>query len=78
MRNCNDVTKMELQNKLYIKENIIVQTKIREQINIYKMKMTNDIRQDRSRREKIWYNINKLRGNTTDKEEQSVLYIDNN
>ena len=44
-RNCNDVTKREQ----YIKQKKLVQTKIREQMNIYKMKITNDIRQDRSR-----------------------------
>ena len=64
-RNCNYVTKREL----YIKQEKIVQTKIREQINIivYEMKNTNDIRQDRSRGKKIWDNINKLRGKITDK-----------
>ena len=44
-RNCNDVTKREL----YVKQKKIVQTKIIEQMNIYEMKITNDIRQDRSR-----------------------------
>ena len=32
-----------LQNKLYNKQKRIVQAKIREQINIYEMKITNDI-----------------------------------
>ena len=44
----------------------IVQTKIREKMNIYEMKITNDIRQNRSRGKKIWDNINKLRGKITD------------
>ena len=39
-RNCNDVTKREL----YIKQKKIVETKIREQMNIYEMKIINDIR----------------------------------
>ena len=66
-RNCNDVTKREL----YIKQKKLVQTKIREQMNIYEMKITNDIRQDRSRGKKIWDNINKLRGKITDKDKKS-------
>ena len=33
-RNCNDVTKKELHNILYIIQKRIVQTKIREQMNI--------------------------------------------
>ena len=49
MRNCNDVAKREL----YIKQKKIGQTKIREQMNIYEMKITNDIRQDRSRGKKF-------------------------
>ena len=48
-------------------------SKIREQINIYEMKNTNDIRQDRSRGKKIWDNINKLRGKITDKDKKVVL-----
>ena len=35
------------------------------------MKMTNDIRQDRSRGKKIWDNINKLRGKITDNDKKS-------
>ena len=34
-RNCNYVTKRELHNKLYIKHKIIVQTKIKEQMNMH-------------------------------------------
>ena len=75
-RNCNDVTKRELHNKLYIKQKKIVQTKTREQMNIYEMKITNDIRQDRNREKKIWDNINKLRGKITDKDKKScTVYI---
>ena len=55
-----------------------VQAKIREQMNMYEMKITNDIRQDRSRGKKIWDNINKLRGKITDKKEKVVLYTDKN
>ena len=73
-RNCNDVTKMEL----YIKQKKLVQTKIREQMNIYEMNSTNVIRQDRSRGKKIWYNINKLRGKITDKDKKVVLYTAEN
>ena len=55
----------------------MVQTKIREQMNIYEMKITNDIRQDRSRK-KNWDNINKLRGKITDKDKKVVLYTAEN
>ena len=34
------------------------------------MKITNGIRQDRSRGKKIWDNINKLRGKITDKDKK--------
>ena len=37
-RNCNGVTKRELHNKLYINQKKLVQTKIREQMNIIKRK----------------------------------------
>ena len=73
-RNRNHVTKREL----YIKQKKIVQTKIREQMNIYEMKITNDIRQDRSRGKKIWENINKLRGTITDRDKKVVLYTAEN
>ena len=74
-RNCNDVTKREL----YIKQKKIVQTKIREQMNIlYEMNISNDIRQDKSRGKKIWDNVNKLRGKITDKDKKVVLYTDEN
>ena len=55
------ITVMMLQKGIY---------RIREQMNIYEMKITNDIRQDRSRGKNIWDNINKLRGKITDKEEK--------
>ena len=42
------------------------------------MKITNDIRQDRSRGKKIWDNINKLRGKITDKDKKVVLYTAEN
>ena len=42
------------------------------------MKITNNIRQDRSRGKKSWDNINKLRGKITDKERKVVLYTDEN
>ena len=48
-RNSNDVTKRELHNKLYFEQKENNTTKIREQMKIYEMKITNDIRQDRSR-----------------------------
>ena len=47
-------------------------------MNIHEMKITNDIRQDRSRGQQIWDNINKLRGKITDKEEKVVMYTDKN
>ena len=56
-RNCNDVTKRELQHKLYIKQNELT-NKNKRIMNIYEMKITNDIRQDWSRGNKIWDNIN--------------------
>ena len=43
-------------------------------MNIYEMKITNDIRQDRSRGK----NINKLRGKITDKDKKVVLYTAEN
>ena len=69
---------MMLHNKLYIKQKKIVQTKIRDQMNIYEMKITKGIRQDRRRGKKIWDNINKLRGKITDKDKKMVLYTDEN
>ena len=65
-----------MQNKLYIKQKNIVQTNKREQMNIYETKIRKDIRQDRSRGQKIWDIINKMRGKITDKEEKVVLYTD--
>ena len=47
-------------------------------MNIYEMKITNDIQHDQSRGKKIWDNINKLRGKITDKEDNVVLYTDKN
>ena len=47
-------------------------------MNIYEMKITNNIRQDRSRGKKIWDNINKLRGKITDKDKKVVLYTAEN
>ena len=47
-------------------------------MNIYEMKITNDIRQDRSRGNKISDNINKLRGKITDNDEKVVLYTAEN
>ena len=42
------------------------------------MKITNSIRHDRSKGEKIWDTINKLRGKIADKDEKVVLYTDEN
>ena len=47
-------------------------------MNIYEMKFTNDIRQDRSRGKKIRDNINKLRGKITDKDKKVVQYTAEN
>ena len=47
-------------------------------MNIYEMKITDDMRQDRSRGNKIRDNINKLRGKITDKDTKAVLYTDEN
>ena len=65
---------MMLQKWKYIKQRKLVQTKIREHMNIYEMKITNDIQQDRSRGNKIWDNINKLRGKIIDEDKKVVKF----
>ena len=40
----------------------------------YETKVTNDIKQDKSRGNKLWDNINKLRGKTGRNEDIQLLY----
>ena len=47
-------------------------------MNIYEIKITNDIRQDRSRGKKVWDNISNLRGKITGKDKKVVQYTDEN
>ena len=51
-----------------------MQAIIRGEMHKYETKVTNDIKQDKSRGKKLWDNINKLRGKTGRNEDIQLLY----
>ena len=63
-RNCSDAEDKKIKTELYIRQKKKVQAIIRGEMHNYETKVTNDIKQDKSRGNKLWDNINKLRGKT--------------
>ena len=62
-RNCSDAEEKKEKTELYIRQKKKVQAIIRGEMHKYETKVTNDIKQDKSRGKKLWDNINKLRQN---------------
>ena len=69
-RNCSDAEDKKEKTELYIRHKKKVQAIIRGEMHKYETKVTNDIKQDKSRGNKLWDNINKLRG----KQEEMKTY----
>ena len=73
-RNCSDAEDKKEKTELYIRQKKKVQAIIRGEMHKYETKVTNDIKQDKSRGNKLWDNINKLRGKTGRNEDIQLLY----
>eukprot|EP00794_Sanderia_malayensis_P010325 gene10325-11396_t len=73
-RNCRHPEMLKTKEDLYKVQKQYVQCIIKKEIQAYEMKITDDIRQDRSRGKKIWDNINKLRGQIKNEEMCPTLY----
>ena len=73
-RNCSDAEDKKEKTELYIRQKKKVQAIIRGEMHKYETKVTNDIKQDKSRGKKLWDNINKLRGKTGRNEDIQLLY----
>ena len=73
-RNCVDTEQKKIKFDQYIRQKIKVQTIIKREMERYELKITNDIKEDKSRGKKLWDNINKLRGKATNKKDTAILY----
>lgn len=63
-----------LKTNLYTNQKQKVQILIKEEMQKYEVKLTESIRQDKSRGKKIWENINKLRGKPNKLDATPTLY----
>ena len=67
--------KKQEKTEVYIRQKRKVQAIIRGEMHKYdETKVTKDIKQDKSRGNKLWDNINKLRGKTGKNEDIQLLY----